>query len=888
MAIRNLGREIASGVERASARASQTISNIRDNLSTIKRGVANIGEEVQAKAADVLENGESKIKQPSDRLILQGKNLSNTIVNPLEQYASFTPLFTMACLETTEYNKPERYRKTGKLKHVIFSSAGRFDAERVKLINGKAPEYYIDDFKMVAVIAPSIKVGNSNAVKFEFNIYEPHSMGQFLQSLQVAARSANYTNYLIAPFVLKLEFLGYNDRQQILKPKDVGSTAPKYFVLKLTKVTFNVTESGSNYAVEAVPYNHQAFGDSTTTVYNDIKITGSTVEEALRTGPESLVAALNNVEKALKDAGKISVPDVYDIQFPENAFTFAQASASFSVNETVPSATIDPAGIQSILTTNVTPAGTTAEGQAFQRAVSRQAIGGEKNSVELPEIEANEIGKADYGFDQSSGGNFTFLKEDTQRDEETGVVNIENVAIDPTTRSFQFAQGQNITGIINTMILNSRYVSEAIKAENKEDGLVKHFMIDVQTEFLEFDPIVGDYAQKITYRVVPYLVHETVYSNPNATPQGYDVLEKQVSKAYNYIFTGQNVDILKLDIQIDNLFYVGMRPGSENKNPTASNPDSGGVAEDTEQSTETGGQGNSPAPQLTNIGRPRPKRDPALLEKSSSPGGDGATSVEQQVANDFHRAFLEGSSGDLVRLELEILGDPYWLVDHGMTNYFASASDQKSTITDDGTMNFTSGTVYIYITFKTPDDLNEVTGLYDFSSKMKVSPFSGIYRVTRCENVFNNGVFTQTLSCVRMIGQSVEFTDNPEALQAQQVTPDNSAMTVEGETVPERTSVIENPSDSETKSPNVTTTNLDTGQVTTTTAGRPRIRRENGVERIDIASAQRQARNAAMADARARGLSAREVEAIGARAGNLAGVQAFQSLDRSLSSGSNN
>lgn len=793
MTIRNLGREIAGNIERASSTISQTVFNVRDNLTTIKRGVARVGQEVQTRASDALNNGESAIKQPADRLILQGKNLTNVVTNPLEQYASFSSLWTMACLGTEEYNRPEKYRKTGKLNNVVFSSAGRYDKERVKLINGKAPEYYIDNFRMAAIIAPSIKAGNTNAIKFEFEIYEPHSMGQFLQSLQVAARNSNYTSYLIAPFVLKLEFLGYNDRQQILKPSDVGSVAPKYFVLKLTKVTFNVTETGSNYSVEAVPYNHQAFSDSTTTVYNDIKIVGSTVEEALRIGPESLVSALNNVEKSLKSAGKISVPDVYDIQFPENAFTFAQASSSFSANESSPSAVIDPS------------------------EQAQPSIGGEKNSAELPVIEANEIGKADYGFDQSSGGTFTFLKDDTQRDNETGVVNIDNVAIDPSARAFQFAQGQSIVGIINTMILNSRYVAEAIKAENKEDGLIKHFMIDVQTEFLEFDPIIGDYAQKITYRVVPYLVHETIYSNPNATPQGYDVLEKQVSKAYNYIFTGQNVDILKLDIQIDNLFYVGIRPGSETRNPTSLNPDSGGTVENTEQSTETGGQGNSPAPQLSNIGRPRPKRDPELLKHSSSQGGQGATSAEQQVANDFHKAFLEGSSGDLVKLNLEILGDPYWLVDHGMTNYFANTSDQKSTITDDGTMNFTSGTVYIYITFKTPDDLNEVTGLYDFSNKMKESPFSGIYRVTRCENIFNNGVFTQTLECLRMIGQSSEFKDNPEALQVQQVTPDNSALTVEGDTVPERTSVFEDPVQSAPISPNVTVTNLNTGQVTTTT-----------------------------------------------------------------------
>jgi hypothetical protein len=100
---------------------------------------------------------------------------------------------------------------------------------------------------------------------------------------------------------------------------------------------------------------------------------------------------------------------------------------------------------------------------------------------------------------------------------------------------------------------------------------------------------------------------------------------------------------------------------------------------------------------------------------------------------------------------------------------------------------------------------------------MKESPFSGIYRVIRCENVFNGGVFTQKLECLRMIGQSVEFADNPAALQAQQVTPENSALTVEGENTPERTSVLEDSESPSAVSPNVTVTNLSTGQVTSTT-----------------------------------------------------------------------
>jgi hypothetical protein len=72
-------------------------------------------------------------------------------------------------------------------------------------------------------------------------------------------------------------------------------------------------------------------------------------------------------------------------------------------------------------------------------------------------------------------------------------------------------------------------------------------------------------------------------------------------------------------------------------------------------------------------------------------------------------------------------------------------------------MNFESGEVYIYISFRTPADVNETTGLYDFSKLTKESPFSGLYRVTACENMFQNGSWLQELNCVRLQRQPNDY-----------------------------------------------------------------------------------------------------------------------------------
>ena len=681
--------------------------------------------EAAAVIPSILQSQPSTASQSADSLI-------SIVPNPLELFASYTPLWTLSCLEPQQYNKPDSYRNSpAELKHIVMSSAGRFESNRVQTSSG-IPEYFINNFTMKATVGANQKTGNSNAFNFEWEIYEPYSMGLLLQSLQVAAKNAGFVNYLNdAVFVMRLDFQGYDELG-----RNYAVIKPKFFALKITKVTFQVNEGGSTYKMIAVPYNHLGFSDTINTMFNDVKIVPKnlgTVEEALSDPKgDSLVAALNKIETDLYNAEKIGVKDVYDIQFPKDSQDFQRA------DEIRPpgTATIDPT----------------------EEANKNRIKGNSSGTIEV--FDSNPIGKSNFGFNQTQGGNYPFRKHGDTVDS-NGLITRDNMTINPKTRTFQFSQGQTITAIINGIILSSEYARAAMDPKNKVNGYIKWFKLDVQIEMLEYDPKVGDFAKKFTYRVVPYLVHESIFTNPS-TALDYTEIKKTITKGYNYIYTGANVDVLKFDIEINNMFFTGIAPSPEEQTAQQNNLDqSSGTAAAQPKKSDTG-QGPAALAVVASGGRSRPLRDPALLEKEIT-GGAGVQDTAQKVAQAFHNAFTQ-SSTEMVTVNLEILGDPYWVVDSGMGNYFAKPTTNNQ-ITEDGTMNYESGDVFVYITFRTPSDVNTATGLYDFGKEVKTSPFSGIYRVTAVENIFDEA-FRQRLRLVRMPGQALDYVDNPTEVQS--------------------------------------------------------------------------------------------------------------------------
>jgi hypothetical protein len=726
-------RDIGSNLVGEVVTPSGITSNANVPIS-VGRGSASVitGQSPDSAINNIVNGKPTSSKSVAGQTALGLENkLTGVYDNPLDDFASYVPLWTMACLTPQQFNDPASYR-SGKdaLQNIVFANAGRYDGQRAKTYYG-TPEYFIDNFVMKNIIASTPKTGTSNAAGFTFDVIEPYSMGLFLQSIQNAAYAAGYgLNYLDAVFVLKLDFLGFNEDMTIRE-----SLKSKYFTMKMTKAQFSVTEGGSVYKCAAVPFNQQALGDNVTTLAKDMNFRApkeGTVSELLSWGEESLCTLLNQFEEDLVKSKEKSTADVYEIHYPENAFDFKGSGGNTSGANR---ATVDYGG------------------RPNERIIGSS---GSAATLSADGFGSGPIAKASFGFTEKDGGTYPFIK-DGDVTTENGAIIRDQMIIDPATRTFSFTQGQKITDIIVQAIVSSDYVKKALDPTNLTDeGYIQWFKIDAQIEILSPEATSGKYARKYIYRVVPYYVHHTVWSNPSVPGAGYDKLTEQIAKKYEYIYTGQNTSVLKFDIDINNMFFTAKSPTSADSNPAVTESDQNGVGQ---RDIEETSAGTPIVPEANATKTPNSTTDSDKVNNLNAPvkGGSGNRTPEQIIAENFHKAIIEGSSADMVKIKIDIMGDPYWIVDSGLGNYFSSAPP-KSQITNDGTMNYEAGDVYIYIGFRTPADYNEETGLYDFSKYETESSFSGIYKVTRVENKFSGGTFKQQLQCIRMKKQPSDYT----------------------------------------------------------------------------------------------------------------------------------
>jgi hypothetical protein len=647
-------------------------------------GSASVNVEGEVKRATVDVNGNATLDTvvvTADRI--RDYNFPNLVANPLEKFASYTTLFTMAALDPEQYNNPITLRNNpAALKNVIFSSAGRYDKERILAAPGLRPEYFVESFKMTNLINPKKEIGNTNAIGFSMEIYEPYSMGLFLQSLQVAALNAGYVNYLNnAPYLIQIDFVGFDETGNSFVVKNLT----RQFGVTLTGIDFDVDESGSRYKVELTPHNHKGFTTIINSVWTDIRIQGGTIKELLTSGENSLSVALTKESKRMAANAQQALADTFVVTFP----------------------TLDGKGTGD-----------------------------------------NAIAATSMAFDMTRGGNYTFGKE-SEVVSPDGRVRASQITIDPKSRSLQFAQGQTIVDIITEVILASEYGKNAIQnADGK--GLIDWFKINVKIKLGDYDVSRGDYQKTVIYEVYPYKVHSSIFLKPNACGAGYDALQKSIAKKYNYIYTGANNDLLKFNLRFETTFYTAISPGlKEEKASTDASQQASGDSNQVKVATTP-----SARQLIAKTATPRFAKDGSVPPK---PGGANNDDVAGAVARDFQNAVLN-SNVDLISVEFEILGDPYYLVDSGVGNYYGPPSTDNPSVNIDGAMTYETNQVYVYVSFQTPLDIDDAgdEGLYNF--KEKESPYSGIYMVTEVETeIAKDAVFKQTIKAVRMKGQPKDF-----------------------------------------------------------------------------------------------------------------------------------
>ena len=563
-------------------------------------------------------------------------------------------------------------------------------------------DFFIDDLEMENVaVGPSKFKMNTNSVNIKFNIIEPRGV-TLLEKLQNAASSvlANTgERYIHAPYLLEVKFHGIDDEG---RPSVSSIGKSKYIPIRITNMTFDVSEAGTQYRVEAIPFAQELFGQITSTIPTHMEIKARTIGDIFDINSEGIT---------LKESTR-----VYDDDY-DNEGRIVQSTVK---GET-------PSSVGEVLTRHMrkrtevkTDRKLRSDGPAGRQYFEKIEIS--PSSEEFDEYKfrvADEIANATINheslFDalnspipkESSGNNRA------QADEYVRGLS-SNVSLDTKTQVFKINAGTDLIKLINIVIMHSSYMDDNI-VDNLTSGSGGLNWFKVRPVILEpksFDALEGRYKYKFSFNIEPQTIHYHDFPwAKQSIPDG-----DGVHKVYNYIFSGENTDVLNFHLRFNTSFLQVMTAKVGNNSGAPKDPNSTFVSQVLQVPESVEGQ--------------------TISSKSD---------IKRTKAKDLFTSVMHDGV-DMVNLELDIVGDPAYLPTSDA--YWQDKSRSGELYTNaympDGTINYDMGPPYIQVNLKTPTDYNEQTGLAD-PSKLTNSSFSGQYRVTSVSSSFSGGLFTQRL-----------------------------------------------------------------------------------------------------------------------------------------------
>jgi hypothetical protein len=484
----------------------------------------------------------------------------------------------------------------------------------------------------------------------------------------------------------------------------------------------SVTQAGTVYAVKAIPYNEFAYVNR----YNYPRTAGTLSPDGKRLSDvfKSLEELLNKQNEDEKDTGLNEKPDIYSI-------TFAGRSTA-----DIKGATADIKGDSYIEDAFITTDNLEQSGMASQGVTG--ADGAEYNAagIEIP---------PDY---MKINSNFAITK-----------ILEEIMKGHPAYSNKKFDQwNSKVRKTLNVAQFKGG-AQEVL--DQAQDYYFNYFKIRASVVPVEgdFDNIRATNRKKINFHVEPYKVHAYSLAIPGvSTGKNF---KDFVFKTYNYIFTGDNVDVMDLDINYKVAYFQARLKDFEatevrkNTIEDASDKATGGTS-----ATDHNTDGN-------------------LLLKSevSNAKGEGAGKTGGTPTQlDSFLDSLTHPLADMVNVRMEILGDPAWIsqsqfIPLNAKNFArgaGTASDpdigywrrNKDRIwnSDLRCYNTDVAEPIIMLNFRMPTDLNDQTGVYELQADQSAE-FSGLYRVVQVEHNFTDGKYTNVLNLTRFNNQGVIISD---------------------------------------------------------------------------------------------------------------------------------
>lgn len=697
----------------------------------------NAADEVKNKAA--LAVGNNKAKKEFKEL-----------PNPLDELQSYTYGLTLFALTKDDYNKLVDTTTAFTPSKALISSAGRY--QDVRDSNFKE-DFYFDSFKVSTVIGMNATNRSSNAITMDFTIIEPYGMTLLDRIMSVSMTELAAKNYLDIPYLLRLEFFGTDDQGNVKKLTE----HTKNFPIKLISFKIKASVKGAEYAVQAVPFNHGANLESIQALKTRIEVTADTVQKFF-----------DSTEEAPK------MTDEYASDSTRNATAYAYQSGQAGagggrgtarhpriIGDTPPEESVKAA----------------SKPTSFTAAYNAWNISSTKNGDAKVADQIRFVIDKDIANSKIADPKSTTVKRSGESDAKTEAKSQDGksaTTLDTSKVVHSFEAGSTVNDIINAIIPNSEFFLNQVKDPSKnakstsQDGAasdstvqdsaqtLKMWKIIPSIKLADFDTERNVWGKIITFYVKKYDAYQQRDARlPKSPPPG-------ALKRYDYFYTGKNSSVINFDIDFNALYFTASQIDRSNTESTAgaqARPESG----DNDGSTSVGGK--------PGIGSGERKVNTGSQMQTGVAGANNRS--ETQNAQSALQSVYTSAAGDMINLKLQIIGDPHFIKQDDLfivPDMTSVAGDGDSAFVSPKvqSLNMDAGEIYCYVTFKTPVDFSDTTGMYDLSNtnKFHTSEFSGYYKILTVDSEFRQGKFTQTLTMIRYPMQ-----DSPNVSASQKTTP---------------------------------------------------------------------------------------------------------------------
>jgi hypothetical protein len=586
-------------------------------------------------------------------------------------------------------------------------------------------DFYIDNLEINSY-GLNLQTGMSAHTKLSFDIIEPYSMNGFFEALQMAAVAMGYVSYIGIPFVLALDFVGYEgtDIASIDELPKIIPQSTRLFFITLYKSTIQIDETGTKYRVDAVPLNELSYADDANKLKKNLQISGSTVDEIL-----------TSVVNGLEEQREVQTDDIYEIKFPE-----IKSDGDINWESTVND--ISKAKVRDITKLN----GLIKFSQPGEAGVAG-AYGAR------PDLTGATISAGGFAALAQGATLGLPLRQPIQN-------------IDPTSAKplIQFPENSNITDIITSVVNGSDYIKKIIdRITNgtafKPNETINYYQIQSDVTIDKpYNEVTQRPVYRYTYYVLPYAVHHSRVSlNSNIVQVSSSKVESELAydRTYSYSYTGENEHIIDFKMDFELSFYSPV-PYSVNKT-VDKDPSPATKLEVSKKSLIAPNRVIPPA--ASRLDPQSARRNSYFSNTDSGNTPDNYDTLAQMI----HRSFLMTSG--LANADITILGDTSLLLTAGLGNYRPKKRNTRSEFLENGELNSLSKNLTIRLIFKNPTDIDKQTGELKFRNKFDT--FSGIYTIISIVHKFNQGIFTQLLNLKKIIN----IADKDEDLTSNLVQP---------------------------------------------------------------------------------------------------------------------